>query len=92
MGVTSDVARVVISDGGLVRARLDRSGPGLGSARAQSLWKAILVDFGVREADGRVFVNTVYGTAADGISTLADACIALDTIRLLGVAEGAGGV
>jgi hypothetical protein len=84
---SDDGARVVISDGGLVSARLDLSGPGLASTRAKSLWKDVLAEFGVREAGSRVFVQATYETAAAGISILADACIALDSIQLLSAGE-----
>ncbi len=84
---SDDGARVVISDGGLVSARLDLSGPGPASMRAKSLWKDILAEFGVREAGSRVFVQATHDTAAAGISVLADACIALDSIHLLSAGE-----
>ncbi|BBX32150.1 hypothetical protein MMAG44476_27797 [Mycolicibacterium mageritense DSM 44476 = CIP 104973] len=84
---SDDGARVIISDGGLASARLDLSGPGLGSTRAKSLWKDILAEFGVREAGSRVFVQATHETAAAGISILADACIALDSIHLLTAGE-----
>lgn len=84
---SDDGSRVVVSDGGLVSARLDLSGPGLASARAKSLWKDILAEFGVKEAANRVFVQTQYEAAAAGISILADACIALDSIHLLTAGE-----
>lgn len=84
---SEDGARVVISDGGLVSARLDLSGTGLASNRSKSLWKDILTEFGVREAGSRVFVQSTHDTAAAGISMLADACIALDSIHLLSSGE-----
>jgi hypothetical protein len=84
---SEDGARVVISDGGLVSARLDLSGSGLASARTKSLWKDILAEFGAREAGSRVFVQATYDTVAARISILADACIALDSIHLLTAGE-----
>lgn len=84
---SEDGERVVVSDGGLVSARLDLSGSGLASARAKSLWSDILSEFGVREAASRVFVHARYDAAAAGISILADACIALDSVHLLAAGE-----
>lgn len=84
---SDDGARVVVSDGGLVSARLGLSGTGLSSARSRTLWQDIIAEFGVREASTRVFVQADYETAAASISILADACIALDSIRLLSAGE-----
>jgi hypothetical protein len=83
---SDDGARVVVSDGGLVSARLDLSGP-TRSSRAKSLWRDLLTEFGVREAAGRVFVQATRETAAANISILADACVALDSVQLLASGE-----
>lgn len=84
---SEDGERVVVSDGGLTRARLDLAGTDLGAARPKALWRDIIAEFGVREMSDRVFVRGKASAAAASISLLADACVALDTVRLLTAGE-----
>ncbi|WP_102146052.1 DUF1828 domain-containing protein [Mycobacterium hubeiense] len=84
---SEDGERVVVSDGGLTRARLDLVGSDITSNRARSMWADVLDEFGIREVGGRVFLQTKADAAAAGISVLADACVALDSVHLLTMGE-----
>lgn len=84
---SDDGERIVVSDGGLTRARLDLVGSEITSSRARGMWEDILVEFGVREIGNRVFLQTKADAAAAGISLVADACVALDSVHLLTTGE-----
>ncbi|KQX65791.1 hypothetical protein [Angustibacter sp. Root456] len=73
--------QVIVSDGGLVSARVELAELNLDSGSVSDFWRSIVEDFGVSEISGRIFARGPVDRAASLIGQVADAAVALDMVR-----------
>lgn len=81
--LNEDGTRVVVSDGGITTARRSLYGVESLARSAGKLWQDILFEFGVETISDRVFARGSTESLPHLIGLVADASIALDSVRLL---------
>ena len=83
MRLSEDGERAVVSDGGVTMARRSLFGIESFSKSAQTLWDDIVTDFGVETVSDRVFARGPVQAMPHLIGLVADAAVALDSVRHL---------
>lgn len=83
--IDGDGDAVVASDGGETLASLRDHGFDVTDPVLDAVWRELLYQARVGEADGRVFVQVPLAEAPHGLTRLADACVALDALQVVGL-------
>lgn len=78
---------VVVSDGGVTHARMSLYVDTEPGKAVSALWDDVKSEFGVEVSRDRIYVRMPTSMLASAISVLADACIAMDSARMLAVGE-----
>lgn len=83
--IDGDGDTVVASDGGETLAALKDHGFDPADPVLDAVWRELLYEARVGEADGRVFIQGPVNEAASALSRLADACVALYGLQIVGL-------
>lgn len=79
---------LTVSDGGETLNRLAGASFDVADPVLANVWKEALRTYRIHETDGRVFLQTRIDRAAHALNRFADALIALDGLRVLGIPPG----
>jgi hypothetical protein len=82
---TSSLDQLTVSDGGETLNRLGDGSFDLEDKALAAIWEESLHTYRLSTTDGRVFIQTSISRAPYALSRFADALVALDALRVLGV-------